>query len=151
MKIKMILCVLMLTFSIATNVSAMDKNLTDAIGKVGVAAANAAGAGMKGLGDAAGAIASSMSGAFQKGPKIGGDAIVKATINGVGGIINVGVNVAGLIDAKQTVATILSGNMGSADDEVSINGVGGIVNVGVAVGGANYTCQSVGTIGGEGC
>lgn len=87
-----------------------------------------------------------------KAPTIGGNATAKATINGAGGIVNVGVNVVGAIDSKQTVAGILSGDIqGNADAEVTVNGVGGVVNVGVAVGGINVTCQSVGTIGGSGC
>ncbi|WP_022667441.1 hypothetical protein [Desulfospira joergensenii] len=85
-------------------------------------------------------------------PVVGGNATAKATINGVGGIVNVGVSVGGALECKQTVAGILSGNIsGNAKAEVTINGVGGVVNVGVAVGSANVTCQSVGTIGGSGC
>ena len=130
MKMKMLLCGLILTVGVAVNANAGNgRDLGDTI-------VDTAKVLMK----------------TKEAPTIGGNATAKATINGVGGIVNVGVGVGGAVEAKQTVAAILSGNIsGNADAEVTINGVGGVVNVGVAVGSANVTCQSVGTVGGSGC
>lgn len=130
MRIKMLVCALVLTVSVVTNAKA------DVVGELGDAVVGVAKALMK----------------THEPPVVGGNATAKATINGVGGIVNVGVGVGGVLECKQTVAGILSGNIsGNAKAEVTINGVGGVVNVGVAVGSANVTCQSVGTIGGTGC
>jgi hypothetical protein len=129
MRTKLILCTLILVLAAATNVSA--GNGRDA-------------------GDTIVDVVKALAGR-SKAPKIGGNATVKATIRGVGGIVNVGVGIGGGIDAKQSVASIITGDIkGNADVEVTIAGVGAIVNVGVAVGGATVTCQTVGTIGG-GC
>ena len=130
MKIQILACVLIITLVGATSLNAENgRNFGDTI----VDTANVL---MK----------------AHEAPVIGGNATAKATINGVGGVVNVGVSVGGAIECKQTVAGILSGHIdGNADAEVKINGVGGVVNVGVAVASANMTCQSVGTIGGTGC
>jgi hypothetical protein len=104
-------------------------------------------AGAASLGDTITDVVKTLSG-LQPKVQIGGDAVAEADINGVGGIVNVGVGVGGAIDAKQKVASIVSGSIsGNATAKATINGVGGIVNVGVAVGSINVTDQAVGTIG----
>ncbi|PJC86453.1 hypothetical protein CSW98_09585 [Vibrio sp. HA2012] len=150
MKIKGLVCTLVLVLAATTN----NANAGD---KADTAAALVKGLG-QGVSGAIQAVGSTMTGIAKTlrnthgSPTIGGNATVKASINGIGGIVNVGVNVAGAVDAKQSVAGILSGNVkNNAKVDVSINGVGGIVNVGVAVAGANATCQSVGTIGSPEC
>jgi len=84
---------------------------------------------------------------------VGGSADAEATINGVGGLVNVGVDAAGgggII--KQKLASIYSGNIGQdATAKVTIDGAGGVVNVGVgAAGGVVNSEQIVGTIGNPG-
>jgi hypothetical protein len=84
---------------------------------------------------------------------VGGDATTDVSIQGVGGVVNVGVDAGGSGGIiKQAVAGIYTGSIGgSAKTNVSIQGAGGVVNVGVgAAGGIIDSEQTIGTIGDPG-
>jgi hypothetical protein len=83
-------------------------------------------------------------------PSIGGAATITATI-GEAGVINVGGGAGGAtVNAKQAVASVLSGTVQGALTLAVDVGQAGVINVGGGVGGATVNaCQSVGTIGSD--
>ncbi|UUX51463.1 hypothetical protein NUH88_07140 [Nisaea acidiphila] len=81
-------------------------------------------------------------------PSIGGNASLNVNI-GQAGVVNAGAGASGFQGSvKQSVGSVLSGNIsGGLKDNVSI-GQAGVVNVGAGASGAKVTaCQSIGSIG----
>ena len=79
-------------------------------------------------------------------PKIGGEAKISVKV-GDSGIVNLGGASGGISSAKQSVGSVLKGNItGGLDISVVATGAG-VVNVSLGSGGKAFACQAVGTIG----
>ena len=81
-------------------------------------------------------------------PTIGGGATLNVSV-GDAGVVNAGAGASGFKGTvKQSVGSVLSGNIsGALKDTVSI-GKAGVLNVGAGASGASITaCQSIGSIG----
>lgn len=79
-------------------------------------------------------------------PVIGGGAKIAVTI-GKAGVINAVAMITGVANIKQSVGSIIDGNIaGTLDINVQINKAG-VLNVGGMVEGTATICQSIGTVG----
>lgn len=79
-------------------------------------------------------------------PKIGGGASINVSI-GKGGVVNAGDVTGGQANIKQSVGSVIAGNIsGQFKDNINI-GEAGVVNAGAVEGGKADICQSIGTVG----
>lgn len=81
-------------------------------------------------------------------PKIGGGASISVSI-GKGGVVNAGNVEGGEANIKQSVGSVIAGNIsGKLKDTINI-GEAGVVNAGNVDGGKADICQSIGTVGSD--